>query len=175
MKRFIFSVFISLFPFFIFSSPLCAIDISVIGGLEDITVEPEHLFRGKSGGLDGSYESKEGATMINITGTAGTDDAWEVRVRMKASSWPKDMALQLRRTGDGDGGGALEGGLSYVPIGESDIFFSAEAATGRQFPFVTKFQGYPYRCLREDTAQLLPTLLWTCSDRLWQNGHHGDR
>ena len=97
MKRFIFFVFISLFLFFLFGSPLCAIDISVIGGLEDITVEPEHLFRGKSVGLAGSYESKEGATMINITGTAGTDDAWEVRVRMKASSWPKDMALQLRR------------------------------------------------------------------------------
>lgn len=152
MKRFIFSVFISLFLFFLFGSPIYAIDITVIGGLEDITAEPEHLFRGKSGGLASSYESKEDATMINITGTAGSDDAWEVRVRMKASSWPKEMALQLRRTGDGDGGGALEGGSSYLSIGESDTFFSAEAVTGRQFPFVTKFRGYLYQCLREDTA-----------------------
>ncbi len=141
MKRFIFFVFISLFLFFLFGSPLCAIDISVIGGLEDITVEPEHLFRVKNGGLAGSYESKEGATMINITGTAGTDDAWEVRVHMKASSWPKEMALQLRRTGDGDGGGALEGGLSYVPIGESDIFFFSGSGDRMAIPIRYEISG----------------------------------
>jgi hypothetical protein len=141
VKRFIFSVFISLFLFFLFGSPLYAIDITVIGGLEDIIVEPEHLFRGKSGGLASSYESKEDATMMNITGTAGSDDAWEVRVRMKASSWPKEMTLQLRRTGDGDGGGALEGGSSYLSIGESDTFFFSGSGDRTAIPVRYKISG----------------------------------
>ena len=87
------------------------------------------------------FELKDVATMINIPVTAGTDDAWEVRVHMNASSWPKEMALQLRRTGDGDGGGALEGGLSYVPIGESDIFFFSGSGDRMAIPIRYEISG----------------------------------
>jgi len=70
-----------------------------------------------------SFESKLDATVINITGTGGSGDAWQVRVRKSSVSQLHGVVLYAKRTGNGSGSGAVSGGSSYVAVETSDTDF----------------------------------------------------
>lgn len=70
-----------------------------------------------------SYESRADATILDITGTADSKDAWLVRVSKSDGSWPEGVTLSLKRTGDGGGGGAINGGTSYTALSGAYVDF----------------------------------------------------
>lgn len=61
--------------------------------------------------------------MINITGTNGSADAWQVRVRKNGVSRLQGVTLYVKRTEDGSGSGTVRGGTSYTAVETSDVDF----------------------------------------------------
>jgi hypothetical protein len=106
---------------FVPAFPLYAIDIDATGSWE-LVIDASDLAGVAGSDLKGDYQSERGATVLDITGTAGSDDVWRVRVRV-GSPLPWDVKLYARRTGDGDGSGAITNGTSYVEVTASGIDF----------------------------------------------------
>lgn len=129
---------------FMCESPLfAAISIGVTGGC-NLTVTSLDLIGGVGTNLTNlkdSYESESGVTMINITGTTGNDDAWKVQVRKSGTSWPSGVTLQLKRTGEGTGAGAISGRTNYVTIGASDADFFEGSGDKTGIPVQYKVSG----------------------------------
>ncbi|MCF7950369.1 MAG: hypothetical protein K9L57_01905 [Spirochaetaceae bacterium] len=72
-----------------------------------------------------SYESREAAESMDITGTTDSSDEWEVRVKRIDSLWDADLRLSARVTDRGNGKGTLNTDSAYHEIGETDSrFFS---------------------------------------------------
>lgn len=100
----------------------CAVDVYAVGGW-NFTVDSSCLVGGAGSNLIDSFESKLDATVINITGTGGSGDAWQVQVRKSGVSQLHGATLYVKRTGDGSGSGAVHGGSSYVAVETSDTDF----------------------------------------------------
>jgi len=127
--------------FFSSQSPLYAIDIYATGGWTDLVINSFHLRGGAGSVLADSFESNANATMISITGTSGASDIWEVQIRKSASSWVSDATLSVERTGDGDGGGSISEGTSYIAVGESDVPFFRGSGDRTYVPVRYKISG----------------------------------
>jgi len=109
--------------FLILSGPsACAVDIYAAGSCNFI-IDSSCLVGGAGSDLMKSFESKLDATVINITGTGGSGDAWQVRVRKSSVSQLHGVVLYAKRTGNGSGSGAVSGGSSYVAVETSDTDF----------------------------------------------------
>ena len=109
--------------FLILSGPsACAVDIYATGGCNFI-IDSSCLVGGAGSDLMKSFESKLDATVINITGTGGSGDAWQVRVRKSGVSKLHGVTLYVKRTGNGSGSGTVSGGSSYVAVETSDTDF----------------------------------------------------
>ena len=50
---------------------------------------------------------------LTVSNTAGVDAGWRVDVRRFDTRWDNSVSLQIRRTGDGAGGGDVSGGESF--------------------------------------------------------------
>ena len=98
-----------------------AVDITASGGWVELLVDSSGLSAGENRLM--SYESRADATILDITGTADGKDAWLVRVRKSDGSWPEGVTVSLKRTDDGNGGGAINGGTSYTDISGSYVDF----------------------------------------------------
>lgn len=100
----------------------CAVDVYATGGW-NLTVDSSCLVGGAGSGLIESFESGLDASMINITGTSGSADAWRVRVRKSDALRLHGVTLYVKRTGDGSGSGIISGGTSYTAVETSDADF----------------------------------------------------
>ena len=100
----------------------CAVDVYATGGWK-LTINSSCLAGGAGSGLIESFESSLDASMINITGTSGSADAWRVRVRKSEALRLHGVALYVKRTGDGTGSGTISGGTSYTAVETSDVDF----------------------------------------------------
>lgn len=100
----------------------CAVDVYAVGGWT-FTIDSSCLVGGAGSNLIDSFESKLDATVINITGTGGSGDAWQVQVRKSSVSQLQGVVLYAKRTGDGSGSGTVHGGSSYVAVETSDTDF----------------------------------------------------
>jgi len=100
----------------------CAVDVYAVGGWT-FTIDSSCLVGGAGSNLIDSFESKLDATVINITGTGGSGDAWQVQVRKSSVSQLHGATLYVKRTGDGSGSGTVHGGSSYVAVETSDTDF----------------------------------------------------
>lgn len=111
--------------FLILSGPsACAVDIYAAGSCNFI-IDSSCLVGGAGSDLMKYFESKLDATVINITGTGGSGDAWRVRVRKSGVSKLHGVTLYAKRTGDGSGSGTVSGGSSYVAVettSDTDFF-----------------------------------------------------
>lgn len=139
MRRAVFVIAFTAFSL-AFGVPLYATGIGATGGWTGLTIGSSDLTGGAGTDLQNSYESTSNATMINITGTVGSDDAWQVQVR-KSDTWPSEVSLQLKRTGDGSGGGTVSGGNSYIVVGTSDADFFNGTGDRTAIPVQYKISG----------------------------------
>lgn len=98
-----------------------AVDITASGGGVDFLVDSSGLSAGEN--RPRSYESRADATILDITGAADSKDAWLVRVRKNDGLWPEGVTVSLKRTDDGNGGGAINGGTSYVALNDFYVDF----------------------------------------------------
>lgn len=124
---------------FVPASPLYAIDIDAAGSWEPV-IGSSDLAGGAGSDLKGDCQSERGATALHITGTAGSDDAWRVRIRL-GSPLPGGARLYARRTGDGDGSGAIANGTSYAEVTTSDIDFFNGSGDRMAVPVQYKLSG----------------------------------
>lgn len=109
--------------FLILSGPSAsAVDIYAAGGWTFV-IDSSYLVGGAGSDLMKSFESKLDATVINITSTGGSGDAWQVQVRKSGVSKLHGVTLYVKRTGDGSGSGTVSGGSSYVAVETSDTDF----------------------------------------------------
>lgn len=102
--------------------PVYAVDIYTTGSW-NFTIDSSCLAGGAGSGLIDSFESSLDASMINITGTNGSADAWQVRVRKNGVSRLQGVTLYVKRTEDGSGSGTVRGGTSYTAVETSDVDF----------------------------------------------------
>ena len=98
-----------------------AVDITASGGGVDLLADSSGLIAGEN--RPRSYESRADATILDITGTADSKDAWLVRVRKNDGLWPEGVTVSLKRTDNGNGGGAINGGTSYTTLSDSYVDF----------------------------------------------------
>lgn len=109
--------------FLILSGPSArAVDVYAVGSCNFI-IDSSCLVGGAGSDLIDSFESKLNATVINITGTGGSGDAWRVQLRKSSVSQLRGVAFYVKRTGDGSGSGTVSGGSSYVAVETSDTDF----------------------------------------------------
>ncbi len=97
-----------------------AIDISAAGGWSE-SVDQSDLIFGPGSELIEVYESTTGGTVIDVTNCTDDSDNWRIDVRrIDDGGWHEDLILYLKRTSDGNGGGSVSGGLSYLEITTTD-------------------------------------------------------
>lgn len=106
-------------------SALAEIGIMSTGGSWSPSIGVNELLAGAGSDLISSYESNSSIEDVTITGTANADDAWRVDVKRTDSIWNGLLALSVKRTSDGAGGGSIAGGTFYQVIDAIDsVFFS---------------------------------------------------
>ncbi len=68
-------------------------------------------------------------------------DPYEVTVRRQDTVWNAGLTLDVRRTGDGGGGGTISGGLSYQEIGTTDAPFWTGTGRKNNIPVQLRISG----------------------------------
>jgi hypothetical protein len=122
MKR---TIRLLLFGLIIFCGPLGAdISINVIGTVFR-TISASDLQGGAGTDLKTSYESAPPDISINITGTTGPSDNWEVDVKKIDTGWHDSFHLYIKRSSPGSGSGTISGGDVYQEVtGTDQAFFN---------------------------------------------------
>ncbi len=95
--------------------------ITASGGASEI-IDAADLQTGAGSDLYSSYESATEAVSITISGTAGAGDTWRVDVKRVDTTWHGNLALSVKRTGDGTGG-IVSDGETYLEITSTDQSF----------------------------------------------------
>jgi len=89
------------------------------------TIDASDLQSGAGSNLISSHESASNAAFIDIFDTTGTSDNWRVDVKKIDTSWHSSLHLDVKRTSDGTGSGAISGGSVYQEVtGTDQSFFS---------------------------------------------------
>lgn len=102
----------------IFCNRLLAADIYATGGWTEV-IDASDLVSGAGSDLNSQYESASDATTIDIENA----EFYNVYVRKSDSNWHPSLALYIRRTGSGSGGGSVSGGLTYRQVSDADTYF----------------------------------------------------
>ena len=116
-------------PLFFAAQPQPAhagISITVSGAWFE-RIDKNDLISGPGSDLKSAYTSVSGQVSIDISGTAGPEDAWRVDVRKQDDNWNNDLHQYVRRTSDGSGG-SVGGGDSYQEA--TDIYTSFFSGSG---------------------------------------------
>jgi hypothetical protein len=99
-----------------------AISIQVSGSLNR-TIGLSDLQGGAGTDLKSFYESGASAIEVEITGTTGSTDNWQVDISKVDTHWLAGLQLYIRRSADGVGDGAISGGTSYQEVGSVSLSF----------------------------------------------------
>lgn len=106
------------------ASSCFGIDITVTGDWLPTSTAGD-LVAGAGSNLPSSSESDVAQVALTVSNTTGNTDNWRIDARRSDTKWPAGLALLVRRTGDGVGGGSVSGGISYLEVTGSDsAFFS---------------------------------------------------
>jgi hypothetical protein len=104
------------------AGPVHAIDIALAGSWA-VSIDAGDLTGGPGTDLTDTYESETAQITITISNTPGSGDNWRVDVKRMDTNWDSDLTLEVRRTGDGAGGGSISGGTTYQEIDTTDTAF----------------------------------------------------
>lgn len=103
-----------------FTAPLCAVDITAVGGWTGLVIDSY---------LQSEYESDPDTTIVNIINTVESSN-WRVSVRASyGADWPDDVRLSVRATAAGQGSSESSpiGVGVYVAVTTSDnLFFESK-------------------------------------------------
>jgi len=77
-------------------------------------IDQSNLLSGGGSNLQSTYQSTPDATLIDVK--ADKKSSWAVYVRK--IPLPNHLTIYARRTSDGRGGGTIEGGENFIPLGE---------------------------------------------------------
>ncbi len=106
---------------------LAAISIQVSGSLNR-TIGLSDLQGGAGTDLKSFYESSASAIEVEITGTTGPTDKWQVNISKVDTHWLAGLQLYIRRSADGVGNGGISGGTSYQEVGSVSLSFFTGSA-----------------------------------------------
>lgn len=105
-----------------------AADIGVAGGWSN-SIGSQDLIAGAGTDFRSPILSDPGLGTIEIANTGG--QTWSVRVRRDGSALPAGVALAVRRTTNGSGGGSINGGTDYLVVGDQEqTFFTGAGDLG---------------------------------------------
>ena len=94
----------------------------IVTGFWSLALDNTDLQAGAGSDFVNTYESAVDQVSLEISGKKVK--GWQVDVRMTAgSSWHSSLALAVRRTSAGQGGGSVSGGTSYQTITTTDRNF----------------------------------------------------
>jgi hypothetical protein len=132
---------IALVVVWIASSGACrAIDITVTD-IRPPIIDAGDLLGGAGTGFVDTYESATIQATITIRNSTGSSDTWRVDVLRTDANWHSDLALYVRRTGDGSGSGPIIGGAAYQQVGPSYGSFFSGAGDRTDIPIQVKLTG----------------------------------
>ena len=97
-----------------------AADIGAVGSWSN-TIGSHDLIAGAGTDFRSPIESDPGLGTIEIANTGG--HTWSVRVRREGSALPAGVALAVRRTSNGSGGGNINGGTEFLVVGDQEQTF----------------------------------------------------
>jgi alpha-ketoglutarate-dependent taurine dioxygenase len=90
------------------------------------TVDQADLASGAGSSLKSEYESTSSAFQVQVLGfgsDAKKPDSWRVDVRRSDTMWDSRLVLQVKRTSEGSGTGAVSGGAAYQTVTGTDQTF----------------------------------------------------
>ena len=117
-----------------------AIDLSASGGWSPI-IGPADLAAGPGSGLNSIYQSNPDQVLVSISNSLGFDDSWRVDVRRSDTNWDSDLALSVKRSGNGVGSGSVLGGDGYQAINMSDVAFFSGGGNRSDIPIEIQISG----------------------------------
>ena len=144
----------------VISVPADAISIVVTGVWAEI-VDKTDLQGEPGSSLHSTYESAADEVVIDITGTSGSSDNWRVDVRRSDTKWHEDLVLWVRRTGDGNGDGAISDGTIYQQVTTTDTELFSGSGDRTTIDIQEKLTGVSTQMLADDYAT---TLTYTVVD-----------
>jgi len=113
------------------------IDVTTVGNWSQPITSSDLLGAGGSA-LPVTYESARNQVALTVSGTSGYTESWHIDIQRTDNRWDSRLTLSVKRTGEGLGGGAILGGMSYQQIGNtSTTFFSG---TGDRANITLQFQ-----------------------------------
>ena len=115
-----------------------AADIGVVGGWSN-TIGSHDLIAGASTDFRSPIESDPGLGTIDVANTGG--QPWSVRVRLEGSGLPAGVALGVRRTTNGSGGGNINGGTDFLVVGDQEQTFFTGAGDLAGIGLQLRFAG----------------------------------
>ena len=117
-----------------------AIDISAVGGWNE-GIDESDLVSGAGSDLIDIYESATNATVLTISGCVDNNDNWRVDVKRTDGTWHGNFTFYVKRTSDGEGGGSISGGLSYIGVTTTDTQFFIGAGNRNSINLQYKLTG----------------------------------
>jgi hypothetical protein len=124
----------------LFAAPGWGLDIDATGDWTGV-IDSGDLIGGAGTDLISTYTSDPDQGSVTITGASGDSDAWRVDVRRSDTTWHGNLAIAVKRTSDGTGGGSVSGGASYVDAGLVDAEFFSGTGNRSGVEFQLRLSG----------------------------------
>lgn len=102
--------------------------------------------------LTAVFESHPGSASLTVAGAVSSDQGWQVEVSRRDMRWHPDLSLQVRRVGNGVGGGVLRGGQSYQPAETVPSGLLIGCGNRLQVPLQFRLGGFSVRVPPADYA-----------------------
>jgi len=117
-------------------------DIIVTGSVVQVAETPRLMARPKAP-LDPAYLSAKDEILLSVCNLPSPDAIWRVDVRRDSSEWPAGMKLEVRRTGDGIGEGAITGRRGFTEVGRTYRTLCSGTGDRMNIPLQIRISGYP--------------------------------
>jgi hypothetical protein len=93
-----------------------------------------------------TYESATDQVTIDVLGTAGVSDQWQIVVKKSNVDWHNDLHFFVKRTSDGAGAGSISDGMAdYVEINDINQYFFSGSGNRRDINIQLKLSGVSVR------------------------------
>lgn len=86
-------------------------------------------------------KSSPGSVQLHVVNDSGRNTPWRVEVRLQGKHMEGGITLSVRRTGTGQGFGWIDGGLSFVSVGERPVVLCKGTGDRMQIPLQLQFSG----------------------------------
>ena len=120
--------------------PVWGLDVAVSGDWSGV-ISSTDLMGGADTDLNSSYTSNSNQGAVTITGAADDSDLWRLDVRRSDAVWHNGLAISVKRTSSGTGGGAVSGGTDYIAAGAVDTEFFRGRGDRSAIEFEFKLSG----------------------------------